>query len=233
MPAIIYKGPEKEKEQPEFRSVESRVDPSQLAFFVPLMIAGAVALVVVFLAVLALIAIQREAPGMSVTVWLCAPALGGIVFIGMFVWLAMWGLGTLERFLNKDIDGNGSIGNRYPDMKVTMDHAGEGRQHQSFFGLPFPDRAFRFVRATLVNNQENAERYWQGNGKLFSESEWDDLVKVLIDNGLARWKNEQHHNVGGWDYTEEGRPVLLDMLKQWEDWVLSQMHQQPPPPPTW
>ena len=214
MPAVFYEKSKPQEQQPEFRAVNYQVNEFQSAFYIPLMVAGVIALVTVFLGILTLIALRMELwQDMPATVWLCAPALGGIVFITLFLFFVRWGLGLIEKVTQRDINGDGVVGEpKYPEMKVEVKR--EGGQQLSFFGLPFPDRAFRFVRATL-NGQSNAERSWRGEDLLLTESEYDLLRDTLIKNGLAQWKNPEHHTLG-WDYTEEGRGILSDLLKQWD-----------------
>jgi len=61
----------------------------------------------------------------------------------------------------------------------------------------------------LANGLSLSESTWTGSGKLFSTSEYRSLRDILIQRGLARWKNPGSPKQG-WELTVAGRAVVRE-----------------------
>lgn len=105
----------------------------------------------------------------------------------------------LEVLLNVDLDQDGSIGDLppvpppLPPLRVEVIE--DGGRAASFIDLPYPDKLPALARSVLAGREFSQVAY-VGTGKLFTRSEYDELVTALIKAGLCRWRNDEHHNAG-------------------------------------
>jgi hypothetical protein len=82
-----------------------------------------------------------------------------------------------------------------------------------YLDLPGTDEQLReLADGILQEGVPFRDEDWMGDGKTFSRGEWYALRQVMIERGLADWKNQAAHNQGA-ELTPEGEAVLDEILK--------------------
>lgn len=153
---------------------------------------------------------------LAITAWFSLPwlAIGGTVaaVTAAGAWLSYrnhWAW-LLERVLGADLNGDGAIGQPQPPM-LPAPHIRVDLMHPDGAGadwlkLPYPEKLPTFAE-TVLQGRTYSQAALVGSGRLFSRSEYDQLIDALIAAGLMRWKNPEHHNQGAVT-TSAGRAVF-------------------------
>lgn len=130
--------------------------------------------------------------------------LAGVQALAWLFLLAKWLrlVEPVERFLNKDLNGDGTIGE--PEViRIELKH---DEKHLQFIDLPYPERLPEFARAVL-NGVQLSESAWTGSNALFSKREFYTLRDALMKNGVIRWRNEGAP-AQGFEITPSGKAVV-------------------------
>lgn len=108
----------------------------------------------------------------------------------------------VERFLNRDIDGDGVVGEPQT-IRIELKH---NERRTQFIDLPFADRLPDFSRAVL-SGTSISESAWTGSNALFSKREFFTLRDELLKSGVIRWRNEGAP-AQGLELTPSGKAVV-------------------------
>ena len=95
-------------------------------------------------------------------------------------------------------------------MRVILEED-QGR-HIEFIDLPHADR-LPVLAAGLLAGRSFNQAAWTGAGGLFSRAEFDQLRDVLIERGLAAWKNP-NARAQGVELTAAGRAVMRRLAER-------------------
>lgn len=81
-------------------------------------------------------------------------------------------------------------------IRIVSNPSGDKKDeiHQDF-DLPFPERLPELAQLALVGTPVSHTQF-AGAGKLFSRSEFEELVESLVSAKLARWKSQRSRNAG-------------------------------------
>ena len=143
-----------------------------------------------------------------------AIGVGIVSTVGVWLWQVFDDrtlLRVREVFQNEDLDGDGYVGEP-PQKSLRIEIA---EQHKSgawvgFFESPIEEPVLgQFARAVLAG-RPTGERKWTGAGQPFSVGEYVAFRDELLQHGLVRWKNEQHHRQG-FKLTARGRAVFKQL----------------------
>lgn len=124
----------------------------------------------------------------------------------------------VEIALGVDLNGDGFQGEPEPEpeprsvheMRVILEED-QGR-HIEFIDLPHADR-LPVLAAGLLAGRSFNQAAWTGAGGLFSRAEFDQLRDVLIERGLAAWKNP-NSRAQGVELTAAWRAVMRRLAER-------------------
>ena len=122
--------------------------------------------------------------------------LAAFVISGAVCWLLLlgrwWDLTRIETASGIDINGDGIVGKRAPDILRVEVTSGRST---TIAELPGAKKLPEFARSVL-GGAPLSEKYWSGSGALFSINEYRQLRDILIARGLMRWVNPDAHEQG-------------------------------------
>lgn len=117
-----------------------------------------------------------------------------------------------ERIVNRDIDGDGRIGDEPAESKpvrVEVREQREGGMTMRFLDMPIDEAQLQTFARGLLSGQPFSERAWAGDGKPFSQNDFAALRDKLIETGYARWKGGERRM--GAELTAKGRAMFAGL----------------------
>lgn len=156
--------------------------------------------------------------GWQINAWYAIPGVGLVVFITVFWRSSAWWNNVLERMLGIDLNKDNTIAGvpipqpvNVPPASIRVELIQDEGRKGDYIDLPYPERLPQLAE-TILGGRTFAQTTLVGTGKLYSRGEYDTLVAALINSGLARWKNPDHHNQG-WEPSVAGKAVLKRFVK--------------------
>ncbi len=127
-------------------------------------------------------------------------------------WLS---LTTVETILQRDINGDGMIGNvaqpsaqsEARKIRIELSKVTEGRYQSNTIDFPCDDEQLNTLAMGLINGMSFSEKTWAGEGKVFSSPEFRALKDVMKKHNLAEYVSEKDVRQG-MRLTEEGRALM-------------------------
>jgi hypothetical protein len=118
-----------------------------------------------------------------------------------------------ERIVNRDIDGDGRIGDG-PEpaprsVRLEMIERREGGATMRFLDMPLDEVRLREFARGILAGKSFSERAWAGDGKPFSQNDFAALRDKLIETGYARWKGGERRM--GAELTAKGRAMFAGL----------------------
>lgn len=128
--------------------------------------------------------------------------------ISTVAWLLLLGqtrrlLWALEKVTRLDLDGDRQVGQPSPVVRVEVTNG----QREMYLDLPGRPEALATMALGVLNGRSLAEGTWSGRGGLFSRSEFRQIRDILIERGLAVWRNPEA-KAQGVELTAAGRAVF-------------------------
>ncbi len=140
--------------------------------------------------------------------------VGTISFMASWFWLLRDSRGLLrvtERIVNRDIDGDGQIGDEPAPRSVRLEvtEKREGGTTMRFLDVPLDETQIRTFAKGILAGKSFSERTWAGDGKPFSQNDFAALRDKLIETGYARWKGGEKRM--GAELTAKGRAMFAGL----------------------
>lgn len=144
--------------------------------------------------------------------------VGTISFTASWFWLLKDSRGLLrvtERIVNRDIDGDGRIGDEPEIAKPSRvqvevtERDPHGYHRMRFLDLPIDETNLQAFAKGILAGKSFSERTWAGDGKPFSQNDFAALRDKLIDTGYARWKGGERRM--GTELTAKGRAMFAGL----------------------
>jgi hypothetical protein len=131
-------------------------------------------------------------------------------------WLLLMGehrrlLWIIETIKGVDLDGDGEIGEP-TTTRIEVDITDGKKKRAINIDFGFPQEKFVIFAKGILAGKSTSVNTWTGSGKLFSDTEFDNLRDELIARRLAHWKNPEHHNLG-WKFNKVGFRVLCRVVE--------------------
>lgn len=148
----------------------------------------------------------------KINVWWTMPIVTLSVFLAVFWGSSNRGQWLIERISGADLNGDGVIGmpEQPPALpeKVRVEVIQDEGRRGDFIDLPASAEKLKALANGIVNqNRQFALSLWVGNHGIFSRSEFENLRAVMLERGLARWKNDKSQNQGV-ELTRQGLAVM-------------------------
>jgi len=147
-------------------------------------------------------------------------AFGATWLLLLYHW---FGLTSIEKFLNVDINNDGRIGDEEEDrrepkiIRIQLDEVKPNGHigNTKLFDLPVESEHQLVTFATAVlNGMPISERYWAKDNKLFSTDGYRAFRDALRARGLIDLVNPGN-NKHGFKLTDEGRTVMTKIVEQY------------------
>jgi len=136
-----------------------------------------------------------------------------LVMVIGFIWLFKKELiMTVETISNRDLDGDGVIGEPEPQT-ISIEVVNPDNRSLKYLHLPIPEEALRKLCVGLVVHQRPfSEAEWTGRGQPFSRAEFREIRAKLLAAGVIAWKDSRHKQQGI-EFTAWGRRVMHRALE--------------------
>lgn len=137
--------------------------------------------------------------------------IGVAVGVAVLVWIAMLArwldlTRPLERIVNRDINGDGFIG-QPPRQVVRVEVKSEDGKRVQYADLPTSQEKMADFARGVLGGTPISERHWSGAGALFSQNEFREIRDLFIARGFMRWANPEYPQQGT-ELTPAGRSIL-------------------------
>ena len=118
-----------------------------------------------------------------------------------------------ERIVNRDLDGDGRIGDTpaepkssKPNVRVDITERHDGGMRLRFLDVPIAEHKIITLARGVMNGRAFSEREWAGRGRPLSVSEFRELREQLFRANYMRWQDGGRRQ--GVEFTAKGRALF-------------------------
>lgn len=144
----------------------------------------------------------------EISAWWTMPIVMLATFLATFLASSSRGQWLVERISGADLNGDGVIGQPLPllpePQTVRVEISEDQGRHVEFIDLPARPEQLKSLATGLQQGRTFALTAWSNQ---FTRPEFEMLRDEMVRRGLARWKNDKHHQLGA-DLTPAGRAVF-------------------------
>jgi len=121
-------------------------------------------------------------------------------------------LRTVERYVGRDLDGDGVIGTQKPAavrLEMYQDNGAysDVAKIAMFASLPVDEARFTTLIKGALSGQPLTQSRWTGGSGPFSRSEFDNVMAALEEANVVRWIDSNNHAQGR-ELTRPGKSAL-------------------------
>lgn len=117
-----------------------------------------------------------------------------------------------ETWTGADLDGDGVVGKPQTTRVEISETDGKYRRLINLdVDIPL-QKLVKFAQG-VQRGKSLSEREWTGTGRLFSDTEFEELRDELMARQYARWRNPSHHKQG-WVLTGQGKKVMRQLAQE-------------------